>query len=51
MFIGWWSLIDNHLKDPSSKTKIPAPKMADEIARRKQMIKVLKEIKNLFNEL
>lgn len=47
----WWSLIDSHLKDPSSKTKIPAPKMADEIARRKQMTKILKEIKTLFNEL
>lgn len=48
---GWWSIIDNHLKDKNSNFKIPAPLMADEIAKRSYIIKSVKEIKSLTNEL
>lgn len=48
---GWWSIIDNHLKDKNSTIKIPAPKMADEIAKRSKMIKNFRAIKLLLKDL
>ena len=48
---GWWTVIDNHLKNKNNLTnKIPAPEMADEIAKRSQMIKSVKEIQSIISE-